>query len=106
MAELTVQDISHAGLNTTYAAAAAGGDTFKNSGKEFIHIKNGHTASQDVTADSVAPCNQGFDHNVQVTVPNAEERMIGPFAPGRFGAEVALTYSGVTSLTIAIIRLP
>jgi hypothetical protein len=42
-------------------------------------------------------------------VPAAGERMIGPFPPEHFGSlttgRAALTYSGVTSLTVAVLEL-
>lgn len=109
MADLTVQIVSLPGLTPTYGAAAAGGDAFVNSGKDFIHIKNGHTSPQTVTINSQAVCNQGFDHDDAVVVTNAQERMIGPFPKDRFNDsadKVQITYSGVVALTIAILRLP
>lgn len=109
MADLTVQIVSLPGLTPAYGAAAAGGDAFPSSGKEFIHIKNGHTSPQTVTVNSQAACNRGFDHDVAVVVTNAQERMIGPFPKDRFNDsadKIQLTYSGVTALTIAIVRLP
>jgi hypothetical protein len=109
MADLTVQSVSLTGLTPTYGTTAAGGDAFVNSGRDFIHIKNGHTSSQTVTINSQGACSQGFDHDVAVVVPNAQERMIGPFPKDRFNDsldKVQLTYSGVTALTIAIVRLP
>jgi hypothetical protein len=109
MSTLTNQSIVAAGLEATYAACAGGGDDFVNSGKDFIHIKNGHTSPQTVTINSQAACNQGFDHDIAVEVTNGEERLIGPFPKDRFNNasdKVLLTYSGVTALTIAILRLP
>jgi hypothetical protein len=108
MADLTVQSVSLAGLTPVYGAAAAGGDAFVNSGKDFIHIKNGHTSPQTVTVNSQGACSQGFDHDVAVSVTNAQERMIGPFPKDRFNDaadKVQLTYSGVVALTIAIVRV-
>jgi len=109
MALLTVQKVVLGGLNPTYAACDVGGDEVVNSGFIFLHVKNGHTSSQSVAVDSVAACNQGFDHNVSVDIPNAEERMIGPFPRGRFNdpnAKIQITYpGGVTALTIAAIEV-
>lgn len=115
MAVLTVQTLSHglsagtySGLTPTYASCASGGDSFANDGRTFIHIKNGHSSPQTVTIASNVNCNMGHDHDVAVAVTNAEERMIGPFRTDQFNdgnARVTLTYSGVTSLTIAVIKL-
>jgi hypothetical protein len=109
MATLNVQQVVLAGLEAAYVACGAGGDDFVNSGKAFIHVKNGHTSPQTVTVNSQASCSQGFDHDVAVEVTNAEDRMIGPFAKDRFNnssGKVLITYSGVTALTIAIIEVP
>ena len=106
---LTNQIVTLAAIAPSYAACAAGGDEFVNSGRDFIHIKNGHTSPQTVTVNSQTVCDQGVDHDVPVVVTNAQERMIGPFPKGRFddtGGKVQLTYSGVVALTIAIVRVP
>ncbi len=109
MATLNNQVVVLPGIMPSYAACAAGGDEFVNSGRDFIHIKNGHTSPQTVTVNSQAPCDQGVDHDAAVVVTNAQERMIGPFPKNRFddaGGKVQLTYSGVTALTIAVVRVP
>jgi hypothetical protein len=109
MSELTVQKVVLAGLEPSYGAAAAGGDEFVNSGRSFIHVKNGGGSSIDVTVDSQTPCSQGYDHNAVVAVPAAGERMIGPFPKDRFNdanGKAQITYSGVTSVTIAAIEVP
>lgn len=95
------------GLTPAYAACAAGGDEFVNTGHEFIHIKNGAGAPQTVTIASPTACDQGGTHPVVVSVTNAQERIIGPFPPGRFNDannKVQLTYSAVVSLTIGILK--
>ena len=109
MATLTKQSVVLTGLNPSYVAAAAGGDEFVNSGRAFIHVKNGGAGSIDVTVDSQAPCSQGYDHDAVVAVPAGEERMIGPFPKDRFNdssEKVQITYSGVTSVTIAVVEVP
>jgi hypothetical protein len=103
MATLTVQDVSTAGLEATYAAAAGGGDQFANDGKTLIHVKNGSVGDITVTIVSQRACDQGSTHNTAVVVTAAEERFIGPFEVSRYNDAsgfVQLTYSGVTSLTI------
>ena len=105
MADLTVQDITHTGLDPTYVAAAAGGDTFDNDGHTFFHAFNGSGGDITVTIDSPVDCNQGFAHDVAVVVTAGTDRMIGRFPVGRFHSSCSVTYSGVTSLTVAAIRL-
>ena len=103
MANLTVQTISQAGVSPSLAAAAAGGDEFTNGGRTYFHVNNAGASPVTVTIDSVRACDQGADHNLTVSVPNAEERLIGPFDPRRFNntsGRVAATYSAVTSVTV------
>lgn len=108
MAVLTVQKITQAGIAPSFAAASAGGDEFANSGRTFLHVKNGGAGSINVTINSQKPCDQGFDHDLVVAVPNGGERVIGPFEPGRFNnssSRVAVSYSGVTSVTVAALEV-
>ncbi len=110
MAQLTVQKVVPAGLGPTYQAAAGGGDTFLNDGQTMLHVKNTSGGAITVTVNSIAACDQGFDHDVVVSVPaTTGDRMIGPFPTGRFNDAnglVSITYSGVTNLTVAPIQLP
>ena len=109
MAVLTVQQISLAGLEPAFVAADAEGDEFVNSGRVFLHVKNGDALAATVTIDSQAPCNYGFDHNVEVSVPAGEERLIGPFKRNRFNnseGKVQVAYSSVSNLTVAAVELP
>jgi len=109
MADLTVQVISLTGIVPSLGAAAAGGDAFLNSGREYFDVKNGGGASINVTVNSVAACNQGADHDVVVAVAAATEKLIGPFPKARFNdaaEKVQVTYSGVTTVTVAAVRLP
>ena len=106
MAELTVQKTSLAGLGPTFVPAQAGGDTFENDGRTWLHVKNGGGSALTVQIDASQPCNFGFDHDASVSVPAGGERLIGPFPRERFGSKPNITYpGGVTSLTIAAIRL-
>lgn len=108
MAVLALQVAALAGLAPAFVAASAGGDTFSNDGKTVLHVKNGGAAAVTVTVDSVAPCNQGVDHNAVVSVPAGGERVIGVFPPGRFNTtagQVAVSYDVVTSVTVAALKV-
>lgn len=108
MATLTVQTISHTGLEVAPVAAAGGGDDFANDGRTMLYVVNGDASPHTVTIDSKVTCNFGSDHDVAVTVPAGESRWIGPFAPSRFnGADglVDVSYDGVTSVTVAAVKL-
>lgn len=108
VAVLAVQKVSQSGLAPAYSAADAAGDEFANGGRSMLHVKNGSAAAVTVTIDSVKPCDQGFDHDVQVSVPAGGERLIGPFEPGRFNnanRRCKATYSATASVTVAALEV-
>lgn len=113
MATLTAQEIVEAGLEASYDAATGGGDDFVNNGKEFIHVKNGSGGdiTVTVTAQRTITNKAGFGPMTKsdsaVVVTAGEERFIGPFPISAFNnstGKAVITYSGVTSLTIAILK--
>ena len=104
MALLAVSRVSLDGANPTFVAATAGaGDNFPNTGREYLHVINGSGGSINVTVAATAPCNHGTTHNVVVAVPAGQQRRIGPFPTSRFGDNVVVTYSAVTTVTVAAI---
>lgn len=106
MATLTKQDIVRAGLAASYAACAGGGDKFTNTGVEVIHIKNASVGSIDVTIDTPATVDGLAVAQRTVAVGAGAEKFIGPFPPSTYndtGGFVNLSYSGVTTLTIAVL---
>lgn len=108
MAVLNVQRVTQAGIAPTFAAADAAGDEFANGGRTFLWVKNGGAAAITVTVDSVKKCDQGFDHDLSISVPAGGERLIGPFEPGRFNnssSRVKVTYSAVASVTVAAVEV-
>lgn len=112
MAKIEEQIIGLAGLAPAYTAAAGGGDTFDPDQDTFIHVKNGHTAPQTVTivTPRTDPRTGQAEADIAVSVPNAGERMIGPFPFEVYADPVtglgSLTYSGVTLLTLAVLKCP
>ncbi len=110
MATLSVQNIDLTGLKPTYANATALGDEFVNTtGRVFLHVKNGDATDKTVTIASQKTCDQGETHNIAVAIPASEERLIGPLTTGRFNdgdGKVQVTYSAVTSVTVAAIQIP
>lgn len=110
MAELTVQQITEDGAAATYVAANSGGDTADNNGNLFLHIKNGGGSSitATITAQTTTVNSGAYGEltkaNAAVTVEASGEAFIGGFAPAAFNdgnSEIAITYSAVTSVTIA-----
>ncbi len=101
MAVLTVQDAS-AGASVTMSAAAAGGDTI-GQGVEaggwqlpvVLVVRNAHTSAQTVTVAGMAG----------VSVPANTGVAVIPVTGQPYGKARAVTYSGVTALTVAAVRL-
>lgn len=109
MAALATQDINYTGLAPAYAAAAGGGDTFTPDADTILHAKNGSGGAITVTIVTPGTGVGGVAiSDVAVSVPAGGERMIGPFPAQHFAdpttGQAAVTYSGVTSLTIAALR--
>lgn len=108
MADLTVQSISRTGLEPTYAAATGGGDAFVNDGRTFFHIKNGDVSDKTVTFVTQKTVLALAVADLAVVVTASEDRMVGPFPTGVFNdgnKKVSVTYSAVTSVTVAAIKL-
>ncbi len=111
MALLTTQTVSRTGLAATYAAAAAGGDTFSPGQHTFLHIKNASAGAITVTVVTPGTTSGLAIADVAVSVPaTTGDRMIGPLG-GSLVADPAtglgnITYSAATSVTVAIIDVP
>lgn len=111
MANLAIQDITVAGTEVAFVAAAAGGDAIPDNmqgERTFLRVKNGDAADKTVTINSQTPCDQGFDHDIVEVVTAGEERDIGPLDDARFNdgnGSVLITYSAVANVTVAAVRL-
>ena len=110
MATLSVQTIVAAGLDPTYAAAAAGGDKLAPGPTTFLHVVNGGGAPITVTV--AAPGNfyaAVANPDLAVTVDASGEKMIPvpvtPFADPADSGLAAITYSAVTTVTVAALRI-
>jgi hypothetical protein len=115
MATLVRQKVVIGGLTPSYGAAAGGGDVVDNSdGKTFLHVKNGSGGSITVTVTAQETSLATGTHgtlavsNVAIAIAAGQERMIGPFpkqAYNNSSKQLAISYSGVTSLTIAALYI-
>lgn len=114
MATMTVIDVTTAGVVSAYASANDG-DVFANTGKEFLHVKNGGGGSITVTitpartSTSTPAFGDLTKAAVSVAVAAGAEKMIGIFEPHPFNntsGQVVVNYSGVTSVTSAAFKLP
>ena len=107
MATLTATTAAVTGTTFTPASAAGGGDKFLNYGNERLYIQNG--GGSDITL-TIAPGGTpgGLDlADIAITVAAGAEMIVGPFNPQYFNDSsgyVNLTYSGVTTVTVAVIN--
>lgn len=107
MAQLTVQHSSGtSGLTPTFSAATSTGDSYANTGRETLQVKNAGAGSLTVTITAQNPCNQGTLHTVTFTVAAGATMLLGPFGFQFYNdasGNVQITYpGGVTSLTVAV----
>lgn len=109
MAVLTVREPTIDGVNPTYVAAAGGGDEFTVDDDVVLSVRNGGGVSINVTLTSTAGAEPGIAAaNKVVAVPAGEERDIRVKPSSRFknaGGRCAVTYSAVTSVTVAVRRV-
>lgn len=107
MALLTTQQMTSAGAAITLATAAGGGDTADiSNGRTFLWVKNGSGAPITVTVVTPGDVEGLAITDRTVSVPaTTGERLIGPLNPAVYGSVASITYSGVTSLTIAAVSV-
>lgn len=110
MATLAVQEVTRAGATLTAAAAAAGGDKFAPSDRTWLRVINGGAGA--ITVTIVTPNNLISDvaiADLAVSVGAGVTKDIGPFPYEHFANSADgladITYSGVTSVTVAAVKL-
>jgi len=111
--ELTVATISiDSPLTPAGVTVDDAGNWFTNNGRIFLDILGGTSGGFLVTIDSVAPCNQGVDHNVTVTPVASQRYLVGPFPRSRFddiSNKVNITFAAGAAadlMKIQAIQLP
>lgn len=108
MATLTVQNVVRTGLEATFAACAAGGDAIPNDGRTIAEIINASGSDITVTVVSQTVIDSKALGDDAIVITAAERRHIGPWPTSIYNdvnERVQLTYSGVTTLTIAALRV-
>lgn len=109
MATLSTQVVALSGLNPSYASAAGGGDKMECGERNFLHVKNGGGSPITVTLDATAAVRGQSVTDPTVSVPASGERMIGPITADLFqnpsDGLCAISYSGVTTVTVAALRI-
>ena len=104
MAALSVVSMSSAGVNLAVAACTSGGDTVANDGKTRLIFTNGSGGTLTVTL-ATSQTYKGLalaDPTVAVTA--GDVWAAGPFDLKLYGSNIAITYSGVTSLTVGAFK--
>jgi hypothetical protein len=112
MATLTSQVITRAGTVITPVAAAGGGDAMSPGATNFLRVVNGGGSPITVTLAIPAGAS-GFPNtaytNTAVSVTNGTTRDIGPLPAQQYADPttglVTITYSAVTSVTVAAVSL-
>jgi hypothetical protein len=114
MATLTAQKITDTGTIASMSGADGSGDEFINTGLEFLFVQNAHSGSHTVTVTAQVTNlhHQQFGtvtkKNIVLVVAAGEEAFIGPFKQAAFNDtnhKVQVTYSAVTSLSVAALYL-
>ncbi|MDK1489375.1 hypothetical protein QN219_04800 [Sinorhizobium sp. 7-81] len=115
MADLSIQDLSDEdGGAVTFAAAASGGDKFVWESQAFLVVKNDDASSKTVTfTPAFSTINDErygelTRSSIVVTVAAGTVALVPPlpiaFRNPSDNNKVAITYSAVTSLGIAVVR--
>lgn len=109
MALLTVKKpiATSPGTPLTTGAASVGGDTFANTGREFIYINKTDAGSVVVTVTAAGTCNFGYSgaaHDLAVTCPASTVTIIGPLDPAKFNDANGLVKftSATTGATVQV----
>lgn len=107
MANLQYQTVQLTGIAPAYSAADVAGDTVAPNERGFLVVKNGGASPITVTIATPGQTEFGLDQpDIAVTVAASAEKMIGPMRD-RLAVEtgsVQVSYSAVTSVTVAAIR--
>jgi len=106
MALLDITAASRAGLDAAGGvAASAGGDRFKNTGKELLVVTNASGGPVNVTCETTVEVDgQAVADNV-VACADGKSTIIGPFPLPDYSDEVGVSYADATSLTVQVIQV-
>lgn len=116
MADLSIQNLTDEdGAEVTFAAAAAGGDKFIWDARAFLIIKNDDASPTTVTLTAVTTSvtldkyGELTRSNIALAVGAGEVAVIPPvpeaFRNAADAGKVAITYSSVTDLSVAVARI-
>lgn len=107
MALLAKQSASVVGTTLTMNTAAGGGDTVLVDGAGiYLLVRNGDATSKTVTIVDPGTKFGQANPDIPVTVAAGAQALIGPIPPefADSNSLVSITYSAVTSVTVAVFR--
>ena len=108
MAAITVQQALVTGTALSLTAANGGGDTIAVSGDTYLVVRNGDASSKTVTVVRAGSDEYGLAiPDITVAVAAGATTVIGPIPPAFRASDdrlVDITYSAVTSVTVAAFR--
>ena len=114
MATIVAQAVSESGISPTYTATDVAGDFVDNGGNTFLHFINADELETTITitAQTTSVDNQLYGDltkaNATLVLAASSEGFIGPFPTAAYSnddQQIAITYSSVTSLTVAALYL-
>ena len=106
MAALSVVTNALTGVDIAAASAAVGGDTFTNDGTTraiLINGSGGAIVTTFVTSGTEAITGLAIA-DLTVSTGGTSTKIAGPFPVAQFGSTVSITYDGVSSFTIALVK--
>ena len=108
MAILNAQKLPLSGLQPTYANAAGGGDQAPVGEKLVLHVRNGDSTAKTVTVATPGTVGDLAVADAAQTIPASGSAFIPLKAAFRdpMTGRAAITYSAVTSVTVAVLQLP
>ncbi|MFC7846128.1 hypothetical protein [Streptomyces sp. NPDC057382] len=108
MAILSAQRLPLSGLQPTYAAAAGGGDQAPVGDKLVLHVRNGDATSKTVTLATPGTVGDLAIADAAQTIPASGSAFIPLKSTYRdpMTGRASITYSAVTSVTVAVLQLP
>ncbi|MFD6432820.1 hypothetical protein [Streptomyces venezuelae] len=108
MAILSAQRLPLGGLQPTFAAAAGGGDQAPCGEKLLLLVRNGDAASKTVTLATPGSVGDLPIADAQQVIPASGSAMFPLKAVFRdpVTGRAGITYSAVTSVTVAVVQLP
>ncbi|MFJ9027566.1 hypothetical protein ACIRQP_03420 [Streptomyces sp. NPDC102274] len=108
MALLAAQQLPLSGLQATYASAAVGGDLAPVGEKLVLHVRNGSGSTVTVTAATPGTVGDLAVADAIQAVPAAGSVFIPLKSVFRdpMTGRASITYSAVTTVTVAVLQLP